>query len=511
VTLTTLAILEQLRQACLLRDEKEISRHADFLRGDCSAPRVSALLDVLKKRQYAWAEEIARSIISQAKEPSVPEWVQVLWSWADVNDIPSNKIPRNYQALTTLTELDLSGCMSIGHLPPEISFLTNVYRIDLTFCLNLVKIDDAIGSMAALEWLSFESCDLLTSLPETLSNLHNLRVLTFKNCSVLEVMPDIFERMYKLEKLDLDQCKNIKYLPESMGNLRRLLYLRLRDCSALLSLPVSIGNLSELKVLDLEGCTALECIPQGVGSLTKLTEIDVSGVDDPRNIPAEIAEIRGLNVLRLRASEALPQWVSLMTSLTELDLTGSIKLQNLSEQVTQLVKLKTLKLNNCKSLETLPERMSNLVTLDTSGCDSLLSLPVLPSLETLIFSNKSKVDFTPAFIEELKKLSTLVLSLSDNCSSSLLPRLSAFPALTSLILTETWGMKTRVTALPIDFSSLRRLAHLRFEGLRELEFLDESLLSCASLRSIKVSGSPKIKALPAGLMGRSGLTVTVTN
>ena len=62
---------------------------------------------------------------SSLKAKEIEEWISELWEWADINNIPENKIPQNMHKLLTLIEIDFSN-MNLDIFPQQ---LCNLYNI----------------------------------------------------------------------------------------------------------------------------------------------------------------------------------------------------------------------------------------------------------------------------------------------------------------------------------------------------------------------------------------------
>ena len=75
-------------------------------------------------------------IEKKVKDDDIPEWMQILWDWADANDIDKEKkkenrfgkywtngLPRNREQLLQIKELNLT---NIKELPDEITYLDNL-------------------------------------------------------------------------------------------------------------------------------------------------------------------------------------------------------------------------------------------------------------------------------------------------------------------------------------------------------------------------------------------------
>ena len=57
-----------------------------------------------------------------------------------------------------IIKLDLSKCLCMTYLSPDVGILQNLFELDLSFCHNLQSVPSSIGELTLLTVLSFKSC-----------------------------------------------------------------------------------------------------------------------------------------------------------------------------------------------------------------------------------------------------------------------------------------------------------------------------------------------------------------
>ena len=106
------------------------------------------------------------------------DWLDTLYQWADTNNIPKDKLPRNSHDLLRLTHLDL-GNLGLSKLPKQIFYLQNLKVLDLSHN-KLTRLPHSIDNLINLTTLHL-SYNKLTSLPLVLAKLTNITLLSLDN------------------------------------------------------------------------------------------------------------------------------------------------------------------------------------------------------------------------------------------------------------------------------------------------------------------------------------------
>lgn len=96
-------------------------------------------------------------------------------AWADKNNIPQDRLPRDTEELCNLDALYLND-LKLTHLPDSIGELSQLTTLNVSFN-QLTHLPDSIGKLSQLTKLCV-SYNQLTHLPDSIAKLTNLRKLT---------------------------------------------------------------------------------------------------------------------------------------------------------------------------------------------------------------------------------------------------------------------------------------------------------------------------------------------
>ena len=189
-----------------------------------------------------------------------------------------------------------------------------------------------------------------------------------------------------------------------------------------------------------------------------------------------------LGAHEIRGGAALAGLLKQLPKLTALDLSSCPFLHSLPEEIGALVAMRELLLVGDTRLPKLPDALTTLTamhTLDLSGCESLVALPesigALVALQRL-YLTQMKRDFEEKEKEEEK----------EDEKSGPNRRKTASAAV------EGPG----ITSLPDAICTLPALRHLSV-GLAMLKALPERIGELSSLRTLSLTGSISLTALPA--------------
>ncbi|XP_037491485.1 putative disease resistance protein RGA1 [Jatropha curcas] len=360
--------------------------------------------------------------------------------------------------------------------------------------------------------------------PEVLSR-RRIRVLDLSNLSIERVPPSI-DKLKHIRYLDLSQNKGIKVLPNSITNLQNLQTLVLIECGRLKQLPKHMKKLVNLRHLYIRDCPSLTHMPYGLGQLTSLQNLSMFVVAKDNRISkqsggfdelsefeaAKLEEKQHLQNLHLAWKLGAPYDKS--ESNTNDD-NGEISLEELQPHRN----LKWLVISGCGKVK-FPSWISTLefdririhrewqsnvriyhggtlahklpksqgmaqasVTpiplptyLDIMSCPNLTSMPLIPSVKSLVLRNTSMRS-----LEDTLKMKISVLQYRSSCPSS-----SSSSSSTS----------------PIP-SQLKSLCIHEIEGL---EFLAEELMqNLTSLRQLHIADCPTITTLPCAIQHLTSL------
>ena len=290
----------------------------------------------------------------------------------DLSDSKNLKDVSSLSTVTSLQELDLTGCSSLVELPSSIGNAIHLMKLHLGECSSLVELPFSIGNAIHLEKLDLTGCSSLVELPSSIGNATNLEFLSLRSCSRLVELPSCFGNIRNLEELDLSDCSSLVGVPSSIGNTTNLKHLKFSRCSSLVELPASIGNLHKLYSLILKECCKLEVLP-----------VNITDCSLMKSSPEISTNIKSM-YLSGTANKQVPSSIRLWSRLDELSCIYDVHLsyyENFKEFPHVLDILTGLLMSNTEVQESSPwiKRISRLCQLVVKGCKELLSLPQLPS------------------------------------------------------------------------------------------------------------------------------------
>jgi hypothetical protein len=147
-------------------------------------------------------EEEAKEVLEE--KDAAPEWMQTLWHWADINNVPNGKISKDKERLIATTVLDLMG-IKLNYLPDEIVNLTNLYELSLWDCglqylpKNIVEIQ----SLKKLNLRTNPALMLIKKQEQWLDELKNSNCIVYKD-TTLSIDDIAFEEIKQNREKILD-------------------------------------------------------------------------------------------------------------------------------------------------------------------------------------------------------------------------------------------------------------------------------------------------------------------
>lgn len=276
----------------------------------------------------------------------------------------------------------------------------------------------------------------------------------------------------------------------------------------LTSLPPEIGHLTSLTQLDLSDNQLTSLLPE-IGLLTSLTQLNLFN-NQLTSLPSEIVQLTSLAILNLAINQlsSLPPEIVQLTSLTQLDLSRSQLITSLLPEIVQLTSLKQLDLINSQLVSLPPEigRLTSLTQLNLWG-NQLTSLPPeigrLTSLTQLNLSGNQLTSLPP---ETVQLTNLTQLNLNGNQLTRLPPEIVQLTSLTVLDLGPDVfvSCQNRLTNLPSTIGQLTKLTQLDLsENL--LTSLPKEIAELHNLKNLDVRGNPLEIAIPAKVLGDSGI------
>ena len=226
------------------------------------------------------------------------------------------------QRFTSLTDLDVSGCM-------------NLTELNLTGCKKLRELNVGSAPLSGLNLSGLSNFERLTG-GRTITGTIDLSGTGIKSLN------SYIEGCYAASEIILDNCKNLTSIDlEQCNNMTKL---SLTGCSSLAR--IYCRNSNSLTSIDLSTSTELsELYCRG---LSRLTDINLSA-----NNKLESISIWGTALTDLDISDKL--------NLTSIDCYGNDNLENLV-------------ISNCPELELLDCTSCNLEALNVSSCSKLRTL-----------------------------------------------------------------------------------------------------------------------------------------
>ena len=203
----------------------------------------------------------------------------------DLSNLGLRQIPPELGLLTRLEILNLSHNW-LSEFPPEILPFTQLKNLNLADN-NISSIPSEIEQLTTLESLNLAS-NQINDLPFEFRQLKNLRYLNLAGNEFVNFTTHITEHP-QLEFLSLSHNQLIEVRPE-IGQLTNLRQLDLTNNRRITYLPAEIGDLRELQVLILYATNLVE-VPIEIEQLKNLCHLDL-GDNQLSHIPTVIGKLR---------------------------------------------------------------------------------------------------------------------------------------------------------------------------------------------------------------------------
>ncbi|MED6181795.1 hypothetical protein PIB30_022680 [Stylosanthes scabra] len=113
--------------------------------------------------------------------------------------------PSALSSSPNLRYLDLTGCVSLKHLPDTFYKLTSLKRLDLSWCkeLDTSNLHILFDGLSSLRWLAMDGCHKLHEVPDNIINLSLLEWLSLDDTNVKN-MPESIKHLPHLNRLCYD-------------------------------------------------------------------------------------------------------------------------------------------------------------------------------------------------------------------------------------------------------------------------------------------------------------------
>lgn len=134
---------------------------------------------------------INRCELAREQEKLRSELLKII-AWADKNNIPQDRLPRDTEELCNLDALHLNG-LGLTHLPDNIGVLEHLEYLYI-YSNEITHLPDSIGNLSQLTTLDVGG-NQFTHLPDWIGNLTNLRRLNIHD-NPLVVRYELYETVY---------------------------------------------------------------------------------------------------------------------------------------------------------------------------------------------------------------------------------------------------------------------------------------------------------------------------
>ncbi|KAJ6855353.1 disease resistance-like protein DSC1 [Populus alba x Populus x berolinensis] len=219
-----------------------------------------------------------------------PETARKL-KYLNLNETSVEELPQSIVELNGLVMLNLKNCKLLVNLPENIHLLTSLRNVDISGCSSISKFPDFSRNIRYL----YLNGTAIEELPSSIGGLRELIYLDLAGCNRLKNLPSAVSKVIYLEKLDLFGCSSITEFPKVSRNIREL-YL---DGTAIREIPSSIECLCELNELHLRTCKQFEILPSSICKLKNLRRLNLSGCLQFRDFPEVLEPMVCLRYLYL--------------------------------------------------------------------------------------------------------------------------------------------------------------------------------------------------------------------
>lgn len=253
-------------------------------------------------------------------------------SWANKNNIPEDKMPRDQKELYYIETLCLSG-------------------------LDLHYIPDNIGILKNLKYISVNSNKIQT-IPNSLFRLTELRKLDISSNNITILQEEI-KNLTNLSDLDIS-CNKIVDLPYGIYELNNLINLNISNNQiSYLNFYYELCNLIKLETMDLSKNKVNYSIGNGFNRLPKLKKINASG-NNARYLSTEIFDLVNLCYLDISENRIIgfpcPENIANLHNLEYLDVSYN-QFEMLPDEICNLYNIKVLKIQK-NNFQKIPKCLS---------------------------------------------------------------------------------------------------------------------------------------------------------
>lgn len=242
------------------------------------------------------------NLTSKILEKKDDEWMEKLWWWADINNIPDyewvndtdfneggyyNGIPRNKDKLIKLEVLRLYD-LDLKKIPDDIFNLIQLSELQIINC-NLDYIPKSIKKLKNLTNLNLVKNNLST-LPDEIKYLKKLKNIHLTS-NKFEAFPEVLYSLISLKHICIDTSIPI-YISEKIENLINLLDFKVNNLTAIPKEIKNLVNLTEFRLPE----NNLGNFPNGISNLVSVEKLFILGKSSSF-LPSEISNLANLSTL----------------------------------------------------------------------------------------------------------------------------------------------------------------------------------------------------------------------
>ncbi|KAK3119272.1 hypothetical protein QOZ80_9BG0717090 [Eleusine coracana subsp. coracana] len=417
----------------------------------------------------------------------------------------------------------------IRKLPDSMGTLRLLQTLQLSHCERLLKLPRSIASLTSLQELHLQGCQYLSEMPQDIRSMKSLKELNILDCYSLDKMPTGLSALTKIEALPRYITTNASDNPvlelQGLRNLKRLGLESIEEMSVRDAAEIQLQDKYKLEHLTLH-CNKdaessnpivakelLDNLKPNQG-LKTLEIICYAGERFPCWMPNKDPHLKKLTHIRLinvkcKSLPALGQLPHLMT----LEISGMNAIKHVGKELngeptdsstTTFRSLKSIIFSQMVNLESWPKEEGAtcpyLEELSVIQCPKFrelsMELPIKNLTVSLIPHDLLRKEGIAGVASSLRSLS---ISLCEELSASSSKGLTALSSLEKIVISGC----DQLESLPPCAENLASLKSVTIIGCSRFHDLTD-LLECtrrARLRSLRISGCPKVTSIPEALRG----------
>ncbi|KAJ3116062.1 hypothetical protein HDU96_010528 [Phlyctochytrium bullatum] len=212
-----------------------------------------------------------------------------IWTFTELQEMLTGKLPESISNLIKLHTLDLSSNMLEGSLPRGLNELTMLQKIDLS------------GNKF--------SGSIPTDFGRNQKNLAQI---------LSGAIPENLALADRLTSIDLSDNTFDGYIPTGLGRLQELTLLNLARNNLFGAIPDNLGSLQKLKSLDLSVNAISGSIPAQLGNAVSLTNLNLAENQLSGSLPRELGNLRSLVTIQVQGNKLSGDFPSFLYSIPSL-------------------------------------------------------------------------------------------------------------------------------------------------------------------------------------------------